>query len=1235
MLYERSSPLLDEIEADYEQHEPTVEVPYSYSSYQQPITKCSRDNRDFKVLVLENQLEVMLISDSEAKNGCVALNLLVGSGMDLPNLHGLANLTLKWMLRSSKRYSTDGQFHSFVREHGGAMYSHVTLKTTEISVGLDVNKLHEILERLADLLGQPCFERQVAEKVIHGIDSDHKRFLKQENMSIKLLERNFFKPREHMTHFKTGNRETLLVNPPKLGLDIHQEAQRFYDTYYSSNLMKLVVLGNQGLPTLTNWVVSIFSGLTNKIIPVPQIERIFLPPDFNRQILVKSHQHTRSLVLLFPLFGAHAGHSTASMSDFGEPLASGEDSKTSSTTMDASKYSLNDEPSSPTTTTGKKSENGPGGLSRSQSRRSSVSTSSLRSNLSGPASTTRTVHGMSGYGGYPPHPGMMPPTNPYNMTAMAQALPGAPMPMGMPYMYPPSYLPNGGMMPDMVQPQQHMQAYPYYPPQAMAHPYMSPAAFYPYMMPPPKGLHSHATAMYGPYGRYPLSNMVPPMSPASISNPAGVDVPVASSGYHPSNPKLDMERDWAPALAYVRHLLELRTPGSVIHYLKSRGWGTYIHTADVMDLDCDTPFFKMTVSLTKAGFDAYEEVIKAILQYLAMIRRTGVQHWLYDEIRSTAAIKFFMRAKYNDFDCPRFADIMGREGLEPRDYVCDQAMYYQCQEDTILQALSCLSSNNMAILVVSRDIESPGMSREIYYETKYQITSLPLTLQMALADLKKNDQFYLPTRNPYVIERLDASVPSTMALQHQELPLSKAVAVIAETMHTRCWHYYSNKFFPPRTNIHIALQSPLAYKTAASMVRTRVMVKLFQERCRKMIDSTSAAGAAAMFHTVEPGRDGIQITLEGFNEKQELMLTHVLTALNDIKVDPYRLKFFIDEYILDLQCEASVVNDSPTAFVETHLTSYNWPHDALVSELKTITVSDMTQFVQNYLNRIHIEMLVAGNATESEALDFMRITERNIKRTSMLKVERYATHALHLPLGGRLVYLCPTHKKPTNAVNDSSAATSTSNGPLSSKIAYFVQVGASSDARLRVYQDVVAHIIQDKCLTTFKHQLNLSDLNCQPICRPNLPLGLLYTASGAKDALYLESGMELCLQTARRALLDLSPVLLEEYLQQLRETRLTQAKAATSTQVWQGVIYDCPAVYQTEELDILASINKSSLCEFFKRYYDKHSRFLTKLSVHSTPSDKMPMMDGQLFIKDVETLKPLLGSEKALPRPAA
>lgn len=47
---------------------------------------------------------------------------------------------------------------------------------------------------------------------------------------------------------------------------------RFHETYYSANLMKLVVLGREPLDQLQAWVVDKFSAVKNKELKAPNFD---------------------------------------------------------------------------------------------------------------------------------------------------------------------------------------------------------------------------------------------------------------------------------------------------------------------------------------------------------------------------------------------------------------------------------------------------------------------------------------------------------------------------------------------------------------------------------------------------------------------------------------------------------------------------------------------------------------------------------------------------------------------------------------------------------------------------------------------------------------------------------------------------------------------------------------------------------------------------------------------------
>lgn len=63
-----------------------------------------------------------------------------------------------------------------------------------------------------------------------------------------------------------GNGKTLGEDTIKAGLKLRDELLKFYDHYYSANLMRLVVLGKAGLDSLQDMVVEKFSAVRIKFV---------------------------------------------------------------------------------------------------------------------------------------------------------------------------------------------------------------------------------------------------------------------------------------------------------------------------------------------------------------------------------------------------------------------------------------------------------------------------------------------------------------------------------------------------------------------------------------------------------------------------------------------------------------------------------------------------------------------------------------------------------------------------------------------------------------------------------------------------------------------------------------------------------------------------------------------------------------------------------------------------------
>jgi secreted Zn-dependent insulinase-like peptidase len=103
------------------------------------------------------------------------------------------------------------------------------------------------------------------------------------------LDKNLSNPDYPYNTFGTGNLTSLKEEPTAKGLDVREAFMKFHDAYYSSNLMKLVVLGRESLDQLQDWVVEKFSDIQNKELPRPDFKG---QPFTEKELQVRDPSHS-------------------------------------------------------------------------------------------------------------------------------------------------------------------------------------------------------------------------------------------------------------------------------------------------------------------------------------------------------------------------------------------------------------------------------------------------------------------------------------------------------------------------------------------------------------------------------------------------------------------------------------------------------------------------------------------------------------------------------------------------------------------------------------------------------------------------------------------------------------------------------------------------------------------------------------------------------------------------------
>ncbi|KAJ1565819.1 Insulinase (Peptidase M16), partial [Nowakowskiella sp. JEL0078] len=273
----------------------------SFVRLQTPILP-STDKKLYSLLRLNvNDLEVLLISDKDSEKASAALDVNVGHLLDHPNVAGLAHFCEHLLFMGTEKYPTENDYSEFLSKHGGYSNAYTSTDHTNYYFAVDADHLSGALDRFAQFFIAPLFSEGSTDRELNAVDSEHKKNLQSDSWRLYQLDKDLSNPSHPYNKFGTGNLETLSTEPKKLGLDVRKVLLEFHDKYYSSNIMRLVVLGKEPLNVLEQWVVEKFSEVKNKNIKPPEFEGHALTnTELLKVILAKPVKDMKDLEITFP-----------------------------------------------------------------------------------------------------------------------------------------------------------------------------------------------------------------------------------------------------------------------------------------------------------------------------------------------------------------------------------------------------------------------------------------------------------------------------------------------------------------------------------------------------------------------------------------------------------------------------------------------------------------------------------------------------------------------------------------------------------------------------------------------------------------------------------------------------------------------------------------------------------------------------------------------------------------------
>lgn len=168
---------------------------------------------------------------------------ILGFMSDPDDLPGLAHFCEHMLFLGTEKYPDKNEYNAFLSQHGGASNASTHMDYTDYYFDVTPDHLDGALDRFAQFFLKPLFTESATDLEVNAVNSEHEKNIANDVWRADQLEKSSADPSHPYSKFGSGNRETLDILPKEKGINVREELLKFHNTWYSSNIMALSILG--------------------------------------------------------------------------------------------------------------------------------------------------------------------------------------------------------------------------------------------------------------------------------------------------------------------------------------------------------------------------------------------------------------------------------------------------------------------------------------------------------------------------------------------------------------------------------------------------------------------------------------------------------------------------------------------------------------------------------------------------------------------------------------------------------------------------------------------------------------------------------------------------------------------------------------------------------------------------------------------------------------------------------
>lgn len=649
---------------------------------------------------------------------------------------------------------------------------------------------------------------------------------------------------------------------------------------------------------------------------------------------------------------------------------------------------------------------------------------------------------------------------------------------------------------------------------------------------------------------------------------------------------------------YISHLIGHEGPGSIMSYIKSKGWANSL-TAGPYSVCPGTPsIFDCQIRLTEEGLQNYKEVVKVFFQYVSLLRETPPHQWIFEEQKGLADVDFKFKQKT---PASRFTSKISSVMQKPlpREWLLSgHSRLRKFDPELIKQGIDRIRPDNFRMTLVSRDFPGDWDMKEKWYGTEYKYERIPddfmneIKQAASIPADQRISRLHLPHRNQFI--------PTKLEVEKKEVdPKDRAIAprIIRKDDLLLGWHKKDDTFWVPKANLIVSCKSPIIFATAQNSVKARLYTDLVRDALEEYSYDAELAG---LQYSVSMDTRGLSIEVSGYNDKLPVLLEQVLVTMRDLEIKEDRFEIVKERLSRAYRNWAFQQPYHQLSDYTGWLTSENdFVVEELVAELPTTDVRATRAFKQELLSQMHMEVYVHGNFYKEEVLRLTDLIEITLKPRVLPKAQWPIMRSLIYPPGSN--YSFEKMLKDPQNVNHA--------------IEYLLYVGDKADRGIRAKTLLLDQITQEPAFDQLRTKEQLGYVVFSGVRGSATTYSFRFIIQSEKTPRFLESRIEAFLTSFRKVLEDMSDADFESQKRSLVNKRLEKLKNLDqeTSRHWNQIhtqYYDFD--FAQQDAAAIRQLSKADLVEFFQHYIDPTSKFRAKLVVYLVAQAKSDVSTGQI-----------------------